>query len=181
VVKTPKAGRDVDLPEEEAVIAGLGKRLGIAAVERKAVGVRARRELEGLERRIATLSKKLEAARAAELGSYRDCAGELLARWPVLDDPWNPAYSQTLASERAAISEHLQTSAAYARHQRAVDTVAAVDAELWKLRIEAAPWENLVRSIHTVELARTLAERGGAEWKHYQGLLACERTVPRAP
>jgi hypothetical protein len=99
----------------------------------------------------------------------------------VLDDPWHPAYQETLARERAAIQEHLARSSSYSANRRAVLRVSELDAAQWKLRTEAAPWENLVRAVRTLRLAETLAARGGPQWKHYRALLQCERAVPRAP
>ncbi len=166
-----KKGRSVavSLPEEEAVIAALAE-LGDE--------IAARTALVQLDGEMAGISKRVEEAGAAEEAAYRKVAGELLARWSVLDDPWHPDFAATLASGRAAISAHLEASAAYAAYGRARADGEAAQTDLGAALGRSARLERLVRAFETRRLAGQLRARGGADWRTYEELLACERWVP---
>jgi len=159
----------VALPEEEAVIAalaGLGDEIA------------ARTALVQVDGEMAEISRRVEEAGAAEDAAYRRVAGELLARWPVLDDPWHPDFAATLTSGRAAISEHLAASAAYAAYVQARADGEAAQTDLGAALGRSARLERLVRAYETRRLAGQLKARGGADWRTYEELLACERWVP---
>ncbi len=160
---------DVWLPEEDAVIAALSPRLKgrEAATE---LGAR-RGPMEALQERLAT-------AKRAEQESYLDVAAHLLARWPVLDDPWHPDFATTLRQNRAAIEAWFRTATLYARHRRRVTEVDTLTAAVDEALVAAAPLERLARAISTKRLAQRLRALGGAHWDRYAALLACERSTP---
>jgi hypothetical protein len=166
-------GREVALPEEEAVIRGLARRLGLDGREHEAEAELIRREDQ-----IVRLSNALDEAHAAEDLAFTRAAADLLARWPVLDDPWHPDFAQTLRDHHDGIAHHLETSETYLDY---LDARAAVDREstaLWDLRAEAAPYERLARAVLTRKLAARLHAQGGPAWERYEALLACERATP---
>jgi len=173
-------GDPFEIAEERAVIVALSQRLGLNEKDDlETLRERVSRELDALETKHRLAASLADRARNAENDAYRLASGELLARWPVLDDPWHPDYVATLERDRKAIVEHLDRSTSYARYREAVAAAIASEDEMWSLRAKAAPWENLLRALDTEILAGRLRARGGATWKRYQQFLACERTVPR--
>jgi len=172
----PAGGKSVDvaLPEEEAVIQALGAELGIDPAE-PALAAEA---LAVLERGIDEHKGALLEAQLAEDRAYSAAAAELLGRWPVLDDPWHPDFATMFQAERAAIVSHLEIDATYRAYLDARGEVDRIQVEIGDLRGEAARYERLARAIETRALAGRLAARGGADWRHYAELLACERSLP---
>jgi hypothetical protein len=162
------------LPEERAVAHALAKRTGLA--EHLAA---ARRDLSERERVIARARERLEAISDEEDQRAREVIGELLARWPILDDPWHPDFAELVRCQRRAIQEHLRGSKAYAAYEEARDEALDADDRHWDLRRRASPVERLARALETIELAGRLRGKGGADWERYARILACERTVPR--
>jgi hypothetical protein len=158
------------LPEEEAVIAALAGELGDELAARAAL-VRAQTDM-------SEVTGRIDQAGAAEDTAYRRAAAEVLARWPVLDDPWHPDFAATLAAGRTAIAAHLQASAAYAEYQAARAAGEAAQTEMGAALSRSARLERLVRAHETRALAGRLKARGGADWQAYAALLACERWVP---
>jgi hypothetical protein len=171
----PRAGRSapVSLPEEEAVIAGVAAGLGLVGREGEAAGL-----LEQVRKDMSEQAGRIDAAAADEDAAYRAVAGELLARWPVLDDPWHPAFAATLTAGRSAISAWLADSGAYAAYRAARAEGEAAQAAMGELLRRSAPLERLVRALETRALAGRLKARGGAGWRAYAELLACERWAP---
>ena len=171
----PESGpsRAPKLPEEDAVVAALARRLGMTGREDDA-----RARLDTLERKAEALRAEVDDEAKAEHAAYRQAAAELLARWPVLDDPWHPAFGQALATHRKAIGKHLDRSKAYARYLAARRRADTLDAQIFAARRQSAPYERLVRALDTRILAGRLQARGGADWATYESFLACERTRP---
>ena len=170
----PDAGRmlSVQLPEDDHVIAVLAERLGLSTSDREALA-----NLESLERKIDAEQVAVgEASRDEDL-AYRRAAASLLARWPVLDDPWHPDFAETLQRDAAAIEAHLERSEAYADYLAARGKTDDAQRAVWDLRLEAAPVERLVRAQENRALAGRLKAKGGRDWAHYQTLLTCERFV----
>ncbi|MFO0631292.1 MAG: hypothetical protein U0168_00420 [Nannocystaceae bacterium] len=167
----PKAGPEQDfaLPEEDAVIAALSRRLDLRDE------ASARRRLAALEADLAAASHEVEALRDAELATSRAAAGELLARWPVLDDPWHPDFATIFRGQRSDIQRALAGSQPYAEYVAARARTAAAELALAEQAAEAAPIERLVRAFETRVLARRLAARGGETFAAYRRLLSCER------
>jgi len=164
--------RDVTLPEEAAVMAALGARLGVEGLGD------ATTRLNALEARLDAASGPLEVAEADSEDAAADLAAALLARWPVLDDPWHPDFHATWTGHREAIVRFVE---------RAPEAVAwrEAEAELERradvydaLSIEAVPLRRYVRAQETVTFARRLAATGGPSWARYERFLACERESP---
>ncbi|HEY8374995.1 MAG TPA: hypothetical protein VIK91_00845 [Nannocystis sp.] len=170
----PRRGRAaaVRLPEEEAVIARLAAALGYAGRE-EAV----ERDLEQVFKDMSEAYSRLDAASAEEDAAYRATAGELLARFPVLDDPWHPDFAATIAVHREEIARALETSEAYARFRAAQAEVGAAQEQVAELLARSARLERLARALENRTLAGRLKARGGPAWRHYEALLACERTA----
>ncbi len=165
-------GREYALPEEEAVIRTLARRLGMDGREADA-----HLQLEGFEARIEEIAKRLDDARAVEDEAFVAASADLLARWPVLDDPWHPQFAETLEVARPALQEHLETSATFRAYKDAVAVVNRETTALWDLRAEAAPYERLARAVDNRRLAARLHARGGPDWDTYETLLRCERST----
>jgi hypothetical protein len=174
----PTAGASiaVALPEEHAVVRQLAARLGLEGREHEAAA-----ELERLQAAIDALDGRLQTAGEDEDEAYRAAAADVLARWPVLDDPWHPEFSATLERARPAIEIHLETSETYAAYLAARTRVDSLGAKVWDLRRRAAPYERLARAHETIELAGRLRAAGGPAFTTYEQILACERTPIDVP
>ncbi len=135
----------------------------------------ARTELAGYERTIEATRSQLTAAQQQEDAAYRMVAGELLALFPVLDDPWHPDFTATLADQRQAIQGLLDHSQAYADYLSVREHTLALDTEVGVLRGKTAKLERYVRAVDNGELAGRIRAAGGVPWNVYQQLLACER------
>jgi hypothetical protein len=155
------------------VIAALTKELGYAGREAEAAA-----DLEQISKKMDEAYGRLGAASEREDAAYRAVAAELLARFPVLDDPWHPDFAPTLKHHRAAIEAALTGSAAYSEFEAAGAAVAAVQAEVAELLVRSARLERLVRALANRVLAGRLKARGGAAWATFEALLACERAQP---
>ncbi len=163
----------VELREEAAVISALAAELGLAGREGAARGA-----LADVEEDMSEVTGRIDAASAAEDAAYRRTAAELLARWPVLDDPWHPEFAATLVGERAEIEAALASSEALAQYLAARAEVEAAQEEHAALLARSAKLERLVRAVETRTLAGQLRARGGGDWAVYERLLECERWVP---
>lgn len=168
-----EADATIELPEERAVIEALGRRLGLAAEPDAAAS-----KLAVLDNEIRGLEHRLQGLQQAEDETYRAAAAELLARWPVLDDPWHPQFGESYAVARDEIAQWLHDSSTWAAYVQARDNVGELVDEIGDKRAQAAPFERLARAVETVALAQRLAGAGGAPWARYQALLACERAAP---
>lgn len=169
-VALPK-GAPLAWPEEEAVIAALGKRL-------KADEARAQSELERLDKRVDELSDGQDTASGDEQAAYEQIVGELLARWPVLDDPWHPDFGSTIDAHRDDIAKHLEESDAYRRFRKAGDVAERLEREAHRAMAERAPYERLVRALDNRRLAGQLKQKGGPDWQRFEALRTCERSTP---
>lgn len=168
----PARGRGVavSLPEEQAVIDRLGPALGIAAREADVA-----RALAAVFKDMEAAYARVDAASEREDAAYRAAAAELLARFPVLDDPWHPDFAATIAGHGDEISGLLATSAAFAEFRAAQAEVGAAHEAVAELLARSARIERLARALDTRALAGRLKARGGAAWRVYEKLLACER------
>jgi hypothetical protein len=168
----PARGRAVlvSLPEEERVIARLEQSLGIRS-EAAAIGTlgQAFKDMDAAQQRLAAASEREDAA-------FREVAGELLSRWPVIDDPWHPDFAATIERHREDISRRLADSPAYASFRAAQTEAGAAQDAVGELLARSARLERLVRAYENRALAGRLKARGGAAWEHYAALLACERS-----
>lgn len=170
VAPGPGAPRgEVDLPEENAVIAALSRKLALVdEVER------ARVRLRDIEAKIETLGESLARAQENEDLAYRAAAADVLARWPVLDDPWHPEFATSLARNIDALREHFASAETYAAYVAARDEVDRLSTQIFDLRAKAAPYERLARSLEYRRRAARLAAQGGPEWERFERLRRCE-------
>lgn len=165
----------VSMPEENAVVQALGTRLGLPAVDSEEAAIT---RFQAFQEAIEDLSSRLETEKAAVDTAYFQLLGEILAVWPVLDDPWHPDFARTLETQRRAIRRWLDTSLAYASYLRALQVYDALDQQLQQARIASAPLERYLRAAENIRLAGRLRARGGPEWAIYERLVNCERGVP---
>ncbi len=164
---------DVALPEEDAVVDALSERLGLRGREAQAY-----LELQRIEDDLEANLRALEDAQQAEDAAYRLATAELLARWPMLDDPWHPDHPQVLRTHREAIAAHLERSPSYEAYLDARRRVDHLGQRGWELRETAAPYERLTRALDNRTLAGRLRARGGEDWATFERILACERGRP---
>ncbi|MBI2898118.1 MAG: hypothetical protein HYY06_31485 [Deltaproteobacteria bacterium] len=166
--------RPVELPEEDAVIAALAPELGLEGAGLAA----ARSRLDELEGELESIGEKLNEARSREEDASRRVAAELLARWPVIDDPWHPDYERTRAQGREAILAFVAGSPAWADLGAARGATDRLADRMAPLEVASARVERLVRAEETRLLAGRLRAEGGADWARYLRFLECERSVP---
>lgn len=164
---------EVDLPEEDAVIAALSKELALVD-ERE----RARIRLGEIESEIDARGGDLARAQEHEDRAYRRAAAGVLARWPVLDDPWHPEFADTLARNIDAVREHFASADDYAEYRAARDEVDRIGDQMFDLRAKAAPYERLTRSLEYRRRAARLAAQGGPAWDRFTVLRDCELRAP---
>ena len=174
VAPRPGAPRaTVVFPEENAVIAALGRKTGLVDdLERSRI------HLRDLEAKIDAKSEALTRAQEAEEQAYRHAAGEILARWPVLDDPWHPQFSTMLAGNIDAIREHFASARSYRAYAAARDEVDRISSDMFDLRANAAPYERLARALEYRRRAARLAAQGGPAWDRFVLLRSCEHRAP---
>lgn len=165
--------RAVELPEEDAVVRALARRLRLTGREPEAY-----LELQRIEDDLEAVGRALDQAQLAEEAAYRRAAADLLARWPVLDDPWHPEQPRVLQAHHDAIAAHLRRSSSYLAYLRAREDVEQLSQRSWALRDRAAPYERLTRALDNRKLAARLHARGGEGWATYERILRCERGVP---
>lgn len=163
----------VALPEEDAVVEALAARLGLQGSEDTA-----RLELQRLDDDLEATLRSLDDAGLAEDATYRHAAADLLARWPMLDDPWHPDHTRVLQREHDAIEQHLQRSSSYADYLAAREQVDHLGQRVWDLRQRAAPYERLTRALDNRRLAARLHAQGGEDWAVFEQILSCERGRP---
>jgi hypothetical protein len=170
--------------EERVVIETLSRRLGLAAdaaqswTALEAAIAELRQQLDRANTEIGALEDRFVEAQQRQDAAYRRTVGALLARWPLLDDPWHPGFERQLGVNREKISAYLERSPGYADYRTSVEQALELDGDVWELRDKAAPVENLLRALETAAMASRLEARGGPAWERYQRFLACERTVP---
>jgi hypothetical protein len=160
------------LPEHEAVVARLSARLGLLGE------AAARARWQALDTRLAELDQRVATAQDELDAGYGALAASLLARWPVLDDPYHAELAPLLGREHAAIDAALRDSAEARTYHAADDALAEVENARAAVEVEEAVVLRLVRAHETLRLAGALRARGGPRWAAYQRLLACERLVP---
>jgi len=159
-------------PEDAAVVERLGAALGLEN-ERAAQG-----RWNELERQMSELEASLDAAEAdlgereAELGAL------LLARWPVLDDPFHPDFPATLERNREAIERALGEAPETGARAASKARVSSLYERLGSLAVEEARVFRLRQAYETLHKAAALLAKGGAPAKYYASLRACERAAP---
>jgi hypothetical protein len=163
------------LPTEEAVRDSLAEAFGIST------RVQAEEMLE-LERREAERRAEIIAQARAETDErFADLRTRILARFPVVDDPWHPEFDNLLEAHGQAVARILDGSNE-ARLFRAADEALAElvqedDAALPRL----ARLERVVRAYETLDLAGRLRAQGGPAWERFVALRACEDASLEGP
>jgi hypothetical protein len=157
------------LPEDGAVVAQLGKRLGLPT--------RARAELrwKELSAKLDALDERLDAADAARERAVSKLSGELLGHWPVLDDPYHGEFAGTVQKNAKAIAAVLDNSPEALELDEVETQIEALDAQLRELEPQEATVLRLLRAYETLSLAASLKARGGPNYQSYRALLECER------
>lgn len=163
---------DADLPEERAVIEGLRARLSLESAED------ARARLDDVSARLDASAREIEEAEDALAIAEDELLAVLLHRWPVLDDPWHPAFSATLEENRMEIASALERSPEARRRRERIAARDRASEAHDALMLESAPLERLVRALDTIALAGRLRARGGQDWERYTAFVACERGTP---
>jgi hypothetical protein len=166
------ASEDVALPEEDIVIAVLNEQLKVADE------VAARKQQENLGVRMEKLKRELDDAESEESMLYEKLRVALLERWPALDDPWHPLFRNHIWKHGESIESFLQSAPEVAVYKRAQRTLDERGIRYDQARFRAAILQRLVRAYENRTLAAHLHAAGGADWKRYEQLLACERGFP---
>lgn len=160
------------LPEQAGVVSQLGRRLGLPDATSASL------RWDRLDRGLAQLEDRLAQAEERANERYWPLAAALLARWPMLDDPYHPAFAATLARDADAIEQVLERSHEAAAYARAMAELDRLDMRHFELLREEAQVARLIRARETLELAAGLRVRGGPEFRYYRRLLSCERALP---
>ncbi len=160
-------------PVELAVIRGLADDLDLPDAESAA------RHLVELEARVEAREARLAEARADADLAWADFRIGLLARWPILDDPWDPRHRPTIEAHREDITRHLDASPAARAYADAQDAIADVDEALLALDDEVARVTRLVRAHDNIRLEAALRASGGDALRTFERLRACEASPLR--
>jgi hypothetical protein len=158
------------LAEDAAVIAQLGKRLGLPT------RARAEQRWRELSAKLDALDERLDAADEQRDRAVSKLSRELLGRWPVLDDPYHSEFAAVVQRNAKAISAVLDDSAEAQELSQADQQVEAIDAQLRELEPQEAQVLRLLRAYETLSLAAALKARGGPSYQYYRQLLECERS-----
>ena len=164
----------VELPEDDAVIAALAKRLAIddpAAV--------AKDRFEAAEKAAKAANHVVATERAAEDVAYHALKAAMLSRWPILDDPWHPHFAALVRSQRGEIMAFMKRSGLWRLWKHRVIATDQAAAKRVAVRTRRAVIERLHRAVETRALAGRLTARGGEPWLYWRQLLRCERFVPK--
>lgn len=159
----------VSIPEDGAVIAQLGKRLALPT------RARAEQRWRELSAKLDALDERLDAAAAARDRAVSKLSGELLGRWPVLDDPYHADFAAIVQKNGKAITAVLDNSPEALEVNEADAQVDAIDVQLRELEPQEAQVLRLLRAYETLSLAAALKARGGPNYQYYRSLLECER------
>ena len=102
-VVAPKTGpeKPVPLPEWRAEVRALSARVHLHGAKELAGG------LKQIRARLARLTRKAQQAESAANDAALTAEYALLARWPVLSDPWHPDFLATVEGHRDTIARFL--------------------------------------------------------------------------
>ncbi|HVU03088.1 MAG TPA: hypothetical protein VHE30_15110 [Polyangiaceae bacterium] len=160
------------LPEAAAVVERLGAALGLrdeAAVEKR---------WAELEAELDDLSDDLDHANDDVDDASAELSAALLENWPVLDDPYHPAFSSTFAENHGAIAKMLDHSAEAERLAAARKVADAADDAMGEKEVLEARLLRLKRAWETLHLGSALLHESGPAKERFAELLACERGAP---
>ncbi len=160
------------LAHEDAVIGVLGPRYG-GPTEPEAVA-----ELKRLDDEIVAAGGVEAEASKAETEIYWDASAALLARWPVLDDPWHPLWREAVDTNRTEIAAFLASAPELASLSAAIASTNVAAMKTSSLEVRRAALDRVVRAFETKRLAAALSAQGGPAWDRYVALRACENSAP---
>lgn len=164
----------VALPETRALLAALLDGLELAGAEDAEVALRQLAETR------ARLDAQLAERRTEEERAYRDAVYALLARYPVLDDPWHPDYAETLEAHREDLEHFFDSDARLAAWTSLHDRLASLEAQRSDLDAQEAPLARIVHASRTIERAERLAASRSPALRRFDELRHCEaRTIRR--
>lgn len=159
--------------EEDAVIDGLSRALDVEPSFAAARALVAR--IDGELRAIRTLIEQID---TRDEVLRRMQAAMILARFPVLDDPWHRDFSAQLRAARAVVPAMLDAHPATSERASLAARREALSAQAEPLEVRAAMAQRLLRAHENRVLAARLRQRGGHAFAVFQRLRACERTAP---
>ncbi len=174
-VWAPAGEGEATVPEFDAAVIGLARRLGLAVDAELAGAVE-----KHLEAAMASAQEARVAADTAaddvdrEAGRLR---GALLARWAVLDNPGHPRFAATVAAHGEAIASYLKSAEELAAWRTAQDSWHARLDRSDTLELALAPWLRLDAYLWAARGARMLLALGEGERarRHLEAQLRCER------
>ena len=161
------------LLEERAILGALLDRLALGASELEA-------RFDALRAEESELTEVLNEAAEKADRAHGAARMAVLARWPMLDDPWHPDFSHVVTTERAAIEGFLGTSSLVADWREAVSAADEARAVLDALKVRFAPVDRAFIARRTLEratFARNAPDGEAAHeiWATFQLLRQCER------
>jgi len=166
-------GTDPLVLEEDAVISALSTALSTVPT---LAGAESAMTVIDSERR--PLIERLDALETRDAELKRMLAAVILARYPVLDDPWHRDFSAQLAAARATLPERLDRHPATLERANIAAERERLEARAEVLDVRAALSLRLYRAHETRALAERARARGGQALAQFARLRACERTAP---
>lgn len=163
-------GEPVELIEEQAVIAELGRDLGLSDEESaQRAFAELQLEMEEREERMAELELNADDA-------YYRLRIRLLERWPILDDPWHADHDRVVAEQGAEIErwlEHSDEAVVFAEAQRRMNQeLERID----DLRVQVSLRRRVVEAWDTLAFARSVRAELPEQWAIFERLRECERS-----
>lgn len=159
--------------EEDAVVSGLSRALGIEATV--AATLQLVSQIEDERRAIQTQLDQLD---ARDDVLRRMQAAMVLARFPVLDDPWHRDFSAQLSAARSVIPALLDAHPATLERANLAHRRDTLSAQAEPLEVRSAMAQRLWRAHENRVLAARLRARGGQALSVFERLRACERGAP---
>jgi hypothetical protein len=159
--------------EEDAVIAALSSALSVPPT---LAGARA--ALTAIDAQRSPVIAQLDQLDARDETLRRTLSAVVLARFPVLDDPWHRDFLAQLTASRAVLPTLLDAHPATLERANIAHARDEWSGRAEPLDVSAALSLRLWRAHETRALAARLRTRGGAAWQTFARLRACERSAP---
>lgn len=159
--------------EEDAVISALSEELRVAPTF---AGVRAAMTAIDDERR--PLIERLDALDERDAELKRVLAALVLARYPVLDDPWHRDFAAHMSAARSVLPALLDAHPATLERANIAAERDRLSQRAEVLDVRAALSLRLHRAHETRARAARVRARGGPAFANFARLRACERTAP---
>jgi hypothetical protein len=159
--------------EEDAVIDGLSRALDIEPTVAAALAL-----VSQIDDELRAIRTQLEPIDARDDLLRRTQAAMVLARFPVLDDPWHRDFSAQLSAARSVIPAMLDAHPTTLERANLAARRDALSAQADPLEVRAAMAQRLWRAHENRVLAARLRQRGGRALAVFERLRACERTAP---